>query len=69
MAKAACYFKGPAEASRRAGRTGGSFGGHFNGPLAVAEKPDGELDVFGLGVKASYYHTSIRKAASSAKTQ
>lgn len=57
---------------QRPGRAGGQaawrkLGGHFNGPLAVAEKPDGELDVFGLGDEGVVYHTSIREAGSTRK--
>ena len=57
---------------QRPGRAGGEaawrkLGGHFDGPLAVAEKPDGEFDVFGLGDEGVVYHTSIRDAGSTRK--
>ena len=57
---------------QKPGRAGGQaawrkLGGHFDGPLAVAEKPDGELDVFGLGDEDVVYHTSIRDTGSKRK--
>lgn len=57
---------------QKPGRAGGQaawrkLGGHFEGPLAVAEKPDGELDMFGLGDEGVVYHTSIRDAGSTRK--
>ncbi|MGZ8480122.1 MAG: hypothetical protein ACXW6K_19435, partial [Candidatus Binatia bacterium] len=57
---------------QKPGRAGGQaawrkLGGHFEGPLAVAEKPDCELDVFGLGDEGVVYHISIRDAGSKRK--
>ena len=34
----------------------------LQGPLAVAQKPDGDLEVFGLDDDGAVYHTSIREA-------
>jgi hypothetical protein len=36
------------------------LGGRLFGPLAVAEGPTGEIEVFGLGENGLVYHTSIR---------